>query len=103
MNDTGIGDIRLFIYDGSVEVWGPSFDTGAIPPPYRLEFSGVGNPTCQLRLRVLNLTTKELIREQTLVGTMFTEGFPALWINYADGDGDTFTITTDNFFISGTK
>ena len=101
-DDTGMGVIRLFIYDGSEEVWGPTFDTGAIPPPYRLEFSGVGNPTCQLRLRVLNLTTKELIREQTLVRTTFTQGFPAFWISFPDGDGG-FTITADNFFLSGTK
>jgi hypothetical protein len=104
LNFSGIpGQVRLSIWDGYVEVFGPSFDMGTNPLPYRLEFSGVGNPICQLRLRVLSLPTMQLIREQTLVATRYAEGFPGFWINSRNQAGDTYRITTDNFFLSGTK
>jgi hypothetical protein len=104
LNYDGIaGNVRLWMYNGAGELRGPSFDMGTNPPPYRLEFSGVGNPICQLRLRVLNPTTKELIREWALVGTAYTAGWPGFWINTRNQAGDTFAITADNYFATGTK
>ncbi len=97
------GQVTLSMVDGYTEVYGPSFDMAAHPLPYRLEFSGVGKPICQLRLRVLSLPTMQLIREQTLVATRYTEGFPGFWINYRNQAGDTYTITTDNYLVIGTK
>jgi hypothetical protein len=101
LNSDGIaGKVTLWIYNGSGEVWGPTFDSGTNPPPYRLEFSVVG---INLRLRVLNLTTKELIQEQALLATAYTAGWPGLYINSRNEDGDTYTINADNYFVTGTK
>jgi hypothetical protein len=94
------GNVVLSIWDGSVDVRGPSFDIGVIPPPYRLEFSGVGQ---SLRLRVLNLTSKEVIGEQTLARTTFTEGWIGFWVNSPPNNPETHELTVDNFFVTGTK
>ena len=104
LNSGGIaGRVKLIIGYPFVEVDGPTFDMAAHPPPYRLEFSGVGNPICQLRFRVLSLTTKALIAEQTLSATGCTNGVPAIWINKRNEAGDTFSVTADNYFVTGTK
>jgi hypothetical protein len=104
LNSGGIaGRVKLIIGNGSAGVDGPTFDMAAHPPPYRLEFSGVGNPICQLRFRVLSLTTGELIAEQRELGTGYTSGLPGIWVNTRNEAGDTFAITADNFFVTGTK
>ena len=101
MNGDSIpGNVKLSVWDGSADVRGPNFDTAVHPPPYRLEFSVVGN---NLRLRVLNLATRALIAEQPLVRASFTQGWVGCWINRRNSAGDSFTITLDNFFMSGTK
>jgi hypothetical protein len=101
LNYAGIpGNVRLSIWNGSIDVPGPSFDFAAIPPPYRMEFSVVGN---NLRLRVLNLATKEVIREQTLVAARFTEGWVGFWVNNPANDPTNHEIIVDNFFVTGTK
>ena len=71
------------------------------PLPYRLEFYGVGP---RLSLRVLNLTTGQLIQEMVLPNELnLTNWFVGLWINGRNTAGDSFTATADNFFLSGTK
>ena len=104
LNADGIaGRLQLYMFHEWKEAWGPKFDMGTNPPPYRVELSGVGKPTCRLRLRVLNLTTKALIAEQTLLATEITNGVPAIWVNKPIQAGDTFTINADNYFVTGTK
>ena len=104
LNADGIaGNVQLTIFHEWHQVWGPTFDMGTNPPPYRLELSGVGNPICRLRLRVLSLTTKALIAEQTLLATEITSGVPAIWVNKPIQAGDTLAITVDNYFVTGTK
>jgi hypothetical protein len=101
LNSDGIaGNVTLYLWDGYTDVFGPSFDMGANPLPYRLELSQVGN---NLWLRVRSLTTKAVIREQALVVTKYTQGWVGLWIKGRNDPGDTFTITADNFFATGTK
>jgi hypothetical protein len=52
---------------------------------------------------VLNLTSKALIAEQTLLATEITNGLPAIWVNKPIQAGDTLAITADNYFVTGTK
>jgi len=104
LNADGIaGNVQLTIFHEWHQAWGPTFDMGTNPPPYRVELSGVGKPTCRLRLRVLNLTTKALIGEQTLLATEILSGFPGIWVNKDFRTGETISITADNYFVSGTK
>jgi hypothetical protein len=104
LNADGIaGRLQLYMFHEWKEAWGPKFDMGTNPPPYRVELSGVGKPTCRLRLRVLNLTTKALIGEQTLLATEILSGFPGIWVNKDFRTGETISITADNYFVSGTK
>jgi hypothetical protein len=101
LNHNGIaGSIGPFIWNGSIEIWGTNFNITATPPPYRLEFSGVGP---SLRFRVLNLTTKEVIRQQTLNHTSFQEGWVGVWVNNEANKPATYEMITDNLFVTGTK
>jgi hypothetical protein len=101
LNYDGIpGRVTPWIHNGSTETWGPPFDIGAFPPPYRLQFSGVGN---KMSLRVVNLTTGELIREMSFTNSAYATGIVGLWFNGRTDAGDSYTITVDNFFVTGTK
>jgi len=101
LNTGGIpGKVTTFIWDSSVERWGPHFSIEAKPPPYRLEFSGVGQ---SLRLRVLSLMTNEVIAEHALTHSLFTEGWVALFVNGPSEDPTPHEVILDNYFVTGTK
>ena len=102
LNAKGVpGSVEPWIYNGSTYTNGSTFDTQQFPLPYCLQFSGVGTT---ISLRVVSLTTGELIRKVSLPNdSTFTEGFVGLWINGESNGNDSFTITADNFFATGTK
>ncbi len=79
---------------------GPTFQVAQFPPPYRVQYCGLGpNHT----LRVISLTTGELIREMTMTKPSGrTEGFMGLWIN-APAVSESHSITVDNYFAAGTR
>jgi len=93
------GNVATVIVDGISERFGPPFNIEAKPPPYRLEFSCVGQ---SLRLRVLSLTTKEIIAEQTEMGSALTEGPVGLYIRGPNNDPSTHEVILDNYFVTGT-
>lgn len=68
--------------------------------PYRIQFSGVGP---QLSLKVLNPTTGELIQEVTATDWTLTEGLAAFWTEGWANPGDSYTITVDNFLVTGNQ
>jgi hypothetical protein len=102
LNAYGIpGNIALWMGYGAVTTDGPTFQTAQFPLPYRLEYSGIGS---NLTLRVVSLTTKELIREMsaTYPSGNRTEGFMGLWIN-APAVLESHSITVDDYFTTGTR
>jgi hypothetical protein len=101
VNGDGIGgSVQPWIFDGYGYVYGQPFDSQQIPPPYRVQFSVVGT---NLSLRVLNPTTGQVIREVSGNSAKYSQGFVGLWINGRNIAGDWFTMTADNFLMSGTK
>lgn len=76
----------------------PVFFTYDPAAHYRLQFSAVGT---NLTLRLVNLTTGQTI-EQTLTDVTFSQGYVALTLPQM-APGQTFDITLDNFFVTGTK
>jgi hypothetical protein len=103
INADGVrGTLKPWIYNPSTAAYtfGTPFGSQQTPPPYRLEFSGVG---AQLSLRILRPATGQVIRETSLVDGKYTHGLISLWINGTSAAGDSFTVSTDNFFMTGTK
>jgi hypothetical protein len=102
LNADGIpGKVRPWINNGSTVTRGSTFNIQQIPLPYRFQSSGVGT---NLSLRVLNLTTGQLIREvPTVHHSTFTNGFVGLVFNGETETRDSYTNTVDNFLLSGTK
>lgn len=100
LNRSGVrGKVQTFI-GAETEIWGPDFTIEAKPPPYRLEFSGMGP---NLQLRVLSLTSKELIAQQTLTHYLpLTKGVVGLWVRGPNNDPTTHEAILDNFFVTGT-
>lgn len=101
LNAYGIpGNVAPWIAYGNEQTDGLTFQTAQFPPPYRLEYSGLGpNHT----LRVISLTTKELIREMSMTYPYGrTNGFMGLWIN-APAVLESHSITVDNYLATGTK
>jgi len=94
------GNVGTSIFDGGTERRGPAFRIEANPPPYRIEFSCVGQ---SLRLRVRSLITKEIIAEHTSIASAFTEGFVGLWVAGPNNDPATHDeVILDNYFVTGT-
>ena len=56
-----------------------------------------------LRLQVLNLTTKEVIQEMTITATKFAEGWVGLYVDMAENLPESHEAIADNFFVTGTK
>jgi len=101
LNYNGIpGRVTPWTYHDGSEARGFAFDVAAFPPPYRLQLSGVGD---RLKFQVWSLTTGELIREMNYGSSTFANGIVGLWFTGRAEAGDSFTITLDNFFMSGTK
>jgi hypothetical protein len=92
--------VTPFLSCGADQRDGMPFDIGEIPPPYRLEYSGIGT---RFSLRLVNLTMQQLIREMSETFYGSTEGIVGLWINAPAGLLESHSITADNFFVSGTK
>jgi hypothetical protein len=101
LNDAGVpGRLIPWMSYGGTVTNGVPFDISAYPPPYHLEFSGVGT---KLSLRVLNLTTREIIREMSWRESHFDTTIVGLWQIDKTGVPGSHTITVDNFFASVTK
>ncbi len=94
------GHVQTAISTSSGDVLGVNFSIEDRPPPYRLEWSGVGQ---SLRLRVLSLVTEEIIAEQALTHTLVTEGFVALYVRGPSNEPTTHEVILDNYFVTGTK
>jgi hypothetical protein len=96
------GRVKPWIYNPSTAAYtfATPFDSQQTPPPYRLEFSGVGN---RLLLRILHRDTGQVIRETSINDGKYNQGLVALWINGTSAAGDSFTVSADNFFLTGTK
>jgi hypothetical protein len=101
MNQDGRrGSVQPWIWNGSGYADGATFEMQQFPPPYRLQFSVWG---AWLSLRVLSLTTGQLIQEVGATNATFFSGWVGLWINAPEGSLESHSITADNFFMSGTK
>jgi hypothetical protein len=95
------GSFRLLLSANGTEARGPLFDGQQNPPPYRLQFSGLGT---HLSLRVVSLTTGQILKEMSRNDSVLTEGFVGIWVaNAALRASESYTITLDNLFISGTR
>ena len=94
------GRVAPDIWFYTTETFGPSFDIQQIPPPYRLQFWGVGP---KLHFRVLSLTTGQILAELTLTHSAADQGFVCLWISAPSGGSESHSITVDNFFVTGTR
>ncbi|HOW64062.1 MAG TPA: hypothetical protein P5186_12285 [Candidatus Paceibacterota bacterium] len=100
------GDIESVIgrasFDPPVKfTWhGSRFNIRDIPPPYRLEFSGVGST---LTLRVLKLPTQEVIQQVTMTDTVFTQGWCGLYMEMPYNLAESHEATLDNYFVTGKK
>jgi hypothetical protein len=96
------GSFRLLMTTwGKEEARGPIFDGQQNPPPYRLQFSGVGH---HLSFRVLSLTTGQVLGEMSSEDSILTQGFVAFWINNpALKVSESYAITLDNLLITGTR
>ena len=79
---------------------GSRFNIQTTPPPYRLEFSGVGS---NLTMRVLSLPTKAVIQEMTVSDTTSAEGFVGLFVDMPDNNSGSHQVMADNYFVTGTK
>ncbi len=99
-HDAILGEVEPWILDSLDYTYGQTFNLEEFPLPYRLEFSVVGT---KLLFRVWSLTTGQLIREVTTTSSRCPTGFVGLWINGRNNPGLTFTMTADNYFVSGTK
>lgn len=77
---------------------GEPFDFSQIPPPYRLEYSGLDN---HFALRVINLTTQELIQELTWTHSARRWGFMGLGGAAPAGSG-SHQLILDNYSVTGT-
>jgi hypothetical protein len=101
LNDPGPGSVRLWMVLSNDFVAGASFDLQQNPPPYRLQFSGVGP---RLSFRVLSLTTGQILEEMSVNHSTLPEGFVGLLLYTSPLKlSESYTITVDNFFVSGTK
>jgi hypothetical protein len=94
------GKVEPFVSSGGYGTFGAPFDIGESPPPYRLEFSGVGY---NFSLRVVNLTTKVVFRQVNVTYVGNTQGFMGLSVSAQAGLEKSRNITVDNFFATGTK
>lgn len=94
-----LGKVRMSIWIGSTPVYGPTFDyvTGT---RYRLEFSVVGT---QLRFRVLNASTLEVIDQMSMTDLSYQQGFVGLWVNTPPNVPESHEILLDNLVVSATK
>jgi len=93
------GRVSPRVINGDQELSGQPFDIAVHPPPYRLEFSGVGS---ELRYRVVHLATKTTLSEQEVSRTAFFEGWIGLFTNN-DADSNTHDLIVDNFVVTGTR
>jgi hypothetical protein len=102
LNHDGIpGRILPMMFTPSGESRGAAFDIATFPPPYRLQFSVVGN---KLSFRVLNATTGQLIREvPPMYSLTYSVGVVGLFFNADTATHDSYILTLDNFFMNGTK
>jgi hypothetical protein len=100
-NDPGPGTVRLRMICYTNFFEGPSFDFQQYPPPYRLQFSGVGT---RMSSRVLSLTTGQILAVMNVTDTNLTQGFATL-LPYSPvlNGSESHAITLDNYFVSGTK
>lgn len=94
------GRVSSKISNGSQEISGQHFNIAEFPPPYRLEFSGVGS---ELRCRVVHLATKTTLSEPpTVPRTEFFEGWIGLFTTNPDTP-ETHELIVDNYSVTGTK
>ncbi len=101
LNDPGPGKVRLRTICFTSSFEGASFDFQQYPPPYRLQFSGVGT---NMSSRVLSLTTGQILAEMSVTDTNLTQGFTTLLpYSPALNASESHAITLDNYFVSGTK
>ena len=85
---------------GGWQTNGTPFAIGEIPPPYRLEYSATGT---QFSFRVVNLTTKQVIRQMSITHSARSQGIAGIFTRAPSGLNESHSITVDNFFLSGTK
>jgi hypothetical protein len=101
LNSDGVpGRVTPFLSYGSQGSYGVPFKISEIPPPYRLEYCGIGT---RFSLRLVNLTTQQLVREMSATFYGRTTGWVGLWISAPAGVDESQNITVDNFFATGTK
>lgn len=99
-SDAPPGHVMPWIHNGSTEIHGSPFDMATNPPPYRVQFSGVGN---RMLLQVLSLTTGEVIRAMPFTNSAYATGVVGLWFNGRNNAGDYYTNIVDNFIVTGTR
>ncbi len=99
-NSGALGRVMPSVYNGPQESRGQQFDIAELPPPYRLEFSGVGS---DFRFRVVHLATKTTISEQQVPRTVYFDGWVGLYVSSPDQNPTTHDLSLDNFFVTGTK
>ncbi len=85
---------------GAWQTNGVPFTIGEYPPPYRLEYSAAGT---QFSFRVVNPTTKQVIRQMSMMHSSRSQGLMGLFTSAPSGASESHSITVDSFFLSGTK
>ena len=93
------GVVQPVMYNGSNYKYGAPINIQQYPPPYRLQFSAVGT---KLSLRVLHLSTGQFMGDAVnMPSSLYPTGKAALFISGRANPDDSFTITADNFFLTG--
>lgn len=102
LNATGTsGSLTPWMSYGAYSTNGIPFTMEEIPPPYRLEYFAKGT---EFSLRVVNLTTKQLIRQMSMTDSSRSQGLMGIVTGAGPGTNlESHSITVDNFFLSGTK
>jgi hypothetical protein len=94
------GRVTPWVGSGENGTVGVPFEIAQFPPPYRLVYCGVGT---NFTFRVVNLTTKQLIRETIATYPFRSQGVMGIIVNAPAGVNESHNITVDNFLMNGTK